>query len=124
MAARSRALGELVRAHPAEFDKLLTAELDAAGYERADRTPQPCGTNAGYYRHLAHGEDVCAPCRQARSDYVMSRGHKLYIDRGVCAYCGRFIATRLDGCVWTHQNLGVRCPGSGRAPRAEEGVTP
>src|SRR5690606_24888144 len=33
----------------------------------------PCGTDAGYSRHLRQGEQPCAECRQARTDYERER---------------------------------------------------
>ena len=33
------------------------------------RTLNPCGTQAAYKRHKAHGEQACEPCNQARRDY-------------------------------------------------------
>lgn len=34
------------------------------------REVQPCGTNAGYYRHRNHGEQVCDDCRNAHRVYM------------------------------------------------------
>ena len=39
-------------------------------------TVTPCGTDAGYRRHLAKGED-CKPCREAHSDYARLRRAEL-----------------------------------------------
>jgi hypothetical protein len=34
---------------------------------REERVPAPCGTNAGYQRHLRRGEPTCADCRATHS---------------------------------------------------------
>ena len=38
--------------------------------------PQPCGTSAAYQRHRAHGEEPCAPCKQARAEDLAARKAK------------------------------------------------
>ncbi|WP_369068570.1 ParB/RepB/Spo0J family partition protein [Kineococcus terrestris] len=35
----------------------------------AERTPQPCGTNAAFVRHTRRGEEPCPACRAARMTY-------------------------------------------------------
>jgi excisionase family DNA binding protein len=34
------------------------------------RPLQPCGTKAGYVRHIKRGEEACGPCKRANADYT------------------------------------------------------
>lgn len=34
------------------------------------RELQPCGTYSAAMRHVAHGQDMCEPCRIARNEYA------------------------------------------------------
>jgi hypothetical protein len=38
------------------------------------------------------------------------------IRRGKCPYCGHRKALTKDGKLWSHEDNGERCPGSGQRP--------
>lgn len=49
-----------------------------AAETREDRTRQPfnpalCGTNKGYMQHRRHGQEQCADCRRAHTEYEKQR---------------------------------------------------
>lgn len=46
---------------------------------------QPCGTDAGYQRHLKHGEQACQPCRDARNAAQRKRRTKWHTMRRTMA---------------------------------------
>lgn len=48
----------------------------APGTRPMGRPLQPCGTDAAYWRHKNHGEEVCDPCGQAHRDYNNARAQR------------------------------------------------
>ena len=54
----------------AEGRRKPTGEKVRAINNLTNRPIAECGTRSGYKRHRANGEEACASCKQAQSDYV------------------------------------------------------
>lgn len=68
------------------------------------RTLNPCGTRAGYYRHIAAGEPIDPACQTANTDYQRARrrtaGIRPYSEanpRPPCGTAGGYAAHRYRG---------------------------
>lgn len=77
---------------------------------------QPCGTDAGYHRHLHHKEPPCDPCSAAHSLESDRRAYERY-----AAYLARGAAVGADlrqliGLV----TLAVTTPPGNQTPRTKE----
>lgn len=53
----------------AEYQRRWRASKGARTGQPGRPATQPCGTTAAYKRHQRHGEEPCAPCKAAWSEF-------------------------------------------------------